>query len=176
MWRLHRASPFQTSLIRVCPLLRFPHPGDYPWLHKACPALGGLTWSGMLWGSMLGCKWRQTHGLQANVPQHRLCRCRVLPKLHRHSISCDQAWLPPCISRRYRCQESPLVGESQLNPPLTEWPPRPVKPLKIAGGSRPEDGVTGAGQPVTPGVHEEQHQMFPHLPPQKSLHLKDLTY
>ena len=37
------ASPFQTSLIGVCPLLRFPYPGDYLWLHKACPALGGLT-------------------------------------------------------------------------------------------------------------------------------------
>ena len=32
----------QISLIGVCPLLRSPHPGDYPWLHKACPALGGL--------------------------------------------------------------------------------------------------------------------------------------
>ena len=29
-----------------------------------------------------------------------------------------------------------------------------------------------AGQPVTPGVHEGQHQMFPQLPPQKSLHAK----
>ena len=28
--------------IGVCPLLRFPHPGDYPQLCKACPALGGL--------------------------------------------------------------------------------------------------------------------------------------
>ena len=40
MWHLCRASPFQISLIGVCPLLRFPHPGDYPQLHKACPALG----------------------------------------------------------------------------------------------------------------------------------------
>ena len=122
---------------------------------------------------MLGCRWRQTHGLPANVPQRHLCQCRRLPMRHCHFISCDQAWLPPHISRQYRHRESPLVGESQSKPPLTKWPPRLVKPLKIAGGSRPEDGVTEAGQPVTQGVHEEQHQMFPLLPPQKSLHLNE---
>ena len=43
MWHLHWASPFQISLFGACPPpLRFHHPGDYPWLHRACPALGGL--------------------------------------------------------------------------------------------------------------------------------------
>ena len=73
------------------------------------------------------------------------------PMWHHHSISCNQAWLLPRISRQYRCRENPLVGESQWNPPLTKQPPRPVKPLKITGGSRPEDGVTEAGQPVVWG-------------------------
>ena len=101
------------------------------------------------------------------------CRCCMLPMWYLHSISCDRAWLPPLISRRYRCWESPLVGESQLNLPLTKHPPQPVKPLKIAGGSRPEDGVTEASWPVAGGVHKEEHQMFPQLPPRKSLHLKE---
>ena len=122
---------------------------------------------------MLGCKWRQTHGLPANVPQCCLCHCCVLPMQHHHFISHDQAWLPPCISRWCRCRESLLVGESQSNPPLTKRPPWPVKPLKILGGSRPEDRVTEASRPVARGVHEEQHQMFPLLPPRKSLHLNE---
>ena len=42
MWHLHRASPLQISLIRICLLLRSPYPGDYPRLPKACPVLGGL--------------------------------------------------------------------------------------------------------------------------------------
>ena len=124
---------------------------------------------------MLGCNWWWAHGLQANVPRHHLCQCRVLPTWHRHSISHDRAKLPPHISRQYSRWESPLVGESQSTPPLTELPPWPVKPLKTVGGSRPEDGVTEASWPVTPGVHEGQHQMSPQLPPRKSLHLNEVA-
>ena len=124
---------------------------------------------------MLVCKGWRAHGLQANMPRHHLCRCRVLPRWHHHSISHDRAKLPPCISRRYSHQESLLVGESQLTPPLTELPPQLVKPLKTTGGSRPEDGMTEASRPVTPWVHEGQHQMFPQLPPQKSLHLNEVA-
>ena len=40
---LHRASPFRTSPIGTCLLLRLPHPGDYLQLQEACPALGGQT-------------------------------------------------------------------------------------------------------------------------------------
>ena len=122
---------------------------------------------------MLGCNWWQAHRLQANVPWHHLCRRRVLPRWHRHSISHDRAKLPFRISRRYSHREGQLGGESQLTPPLTELPSWPVKPLKTMGGSRPEDGVTEASRPVTPGVHEGQHQMFPQLPPRKSLCLNE---
>ena len=124
---------------------------------------------------MLGHNWWWAHGLQANVPQCHLCQCQVLPRWHHHSISCDRAKLPPHISRWYSCRESPLGGESQLNPPLTELPPWPVKPLKTTGGSRPEDGVTEASRPVALGVHEGQHQMFPQLPPWKSLCLNKVA-
>ena len=137
-----------------------PHPGDYLWLQKACPAFKGQNW----WWA---------YGLQANGPWHCLCQCQVLPRWHHHSISHDQANLPPHISRWYSHQESQLGGELQLNPPLTELPLQPVKPPKTMEGSRPEDGVTEAGQPVALGVHEGQHQMFPQLPPRKPLCLNE---
>ena len=124
---------------------------------------------------MLGHNWWWAHGLQANVPWQHLCRHRVFPRWHCHSVSCDRAKLSPCISRWYRHRESPLGGESQLTISLTELPPQPVKPLKTAGCSRPEDGVTEASWPVALGVHEGQHQMFPRLPPRKSLHLNEVA-
>ena len=122
---------------------------------------------------MLGCNWCQAHGLQPNRPQCHLCQHRMPPRWHCHSISHNLARLQPHISRPYSCQESPLGGKSHLTPPLTELPLWLVKPLKTMGGRRPEDGVMEAGQLVTLGVHKGQHQMFPQLPPQKSLCLNE---
>ena len=107
------------------------------------------------------------------APAHHLCQCRVLPRWHPHSVSYDLAKLQLRTSSWYSRWESPLGGESHLTPPLTELPPQLVKPLKTMGGSRPEDGVMEAGWPVTPGAHRGQHQMFPQLPPRKSLRLNE---
>ena len=42
-------------------------------------------------------------------------------------------------------------------------------------GSRPGDRVTEASQPVTRGMHEGQHQMFPQLPPREPPSLNEVA-
>ena len=60
-----------------------------------------------------------------------------------------------------------------VDSPSDRAAPTASQTTQDCGRQQTSGGVTEASRPVTPGVHEGQHQMYPQLPPRKSLRLNE---
>ena len=99
----------------------------------------------------------------------------MLPRECCQSVSQGCATLLLHTSRQCSHQGGQRGGEGQLNSPPTELLLQPVNPPRTAEGSRPGDGVSEAGQSVTPDVNEGQQPMSPQIPPREPLNLNQAT-